>query len=90
MAAVLAPTVAAASNPTTPIYGCQGSYSGKVAVGNCNPATKTMDIKILGDCSGAQGGYDSGFKHVWNSIVYTPYASASCIWNVTSIAQAVA
>ena len=61
---MLAPTAAmAGSGSSSTIYGCKGTYNGKVAVGNCTPATKTMDIKILGDCSGAQSGYDSGFKH---------------------------
>ena len=59
-------------------------------MGNCTPATKTMDIKILGDCSGAQSGYSTSYRRVYNGSSYTPYRSASCIWNVTSIAQQIA
>ena len=85
---IAAPSAAiAGSGSTSTIYGCKGSYSGKVAVGNCNPATKSMTIKISGDCSGMQSGYSSPFKAVTKGKSYTPYGTGSCIWNVNSIYQ---
>ena len=84
---LLAPAAMAGSGSSSSIYSCKGSYSGGSAWGNCTPAGKSMYIKILGDCSGLQSGYSTAYKWVTQGSTYTPYATAKCIWNVTSIAQ---
>ncbi|WP_448060934.1 hypothetical protein [Cellulomonas hominis] len=72
---------AANSGTTATVNGCYATWGSGKAAGHCKNTPKTVKVRLGGDCSGAQAGFLSGWVTVKGTS--SPFATASCIWNVT-------